>query len=160
MFTIVARADLHPPISPGFRVRSESGDQVTSGRDDDRRQRSVHGPRRPGRHAGRLDCAIEAFVEMPKPLVVQPVAGLVGVEQGQNETGLVRQPPDPAGRLYVFRGGLWLALHDHATEAADIKADGNHVGRKRHVYPLLWIRARLRQGFLRGGHFVGAFAGR
>jgi hypothetical protein len=60
-------------------------------------------PRCPGRHAGRLDRAIEAFVEMPKPLVVQPVAWLVGVEQGQNETGLVRQPPDPAGRLDVGR---------------------------------------------------------
>ena len=131
---------------------------MAGSRDHDGRQSPVHGPRRPGRHAGRFDCAIEAFVEVPKSLVVQPVARFMDVEQGQNETGFVRLSADPACCLDIFRCGLWLALHQHETEAADVEADGNHVGCKRYVDPVSRIRTGFCQGFLRRSDLVGVFA--
>jgi hypothetical protein len=63
---------------------------VAGCRDNDGRQGAVQGARGPWRYAGWLDGAVKAFVEMPKSLIVQPVSRLVGVEQGQDETRLVR----------------------------------------------------------------------
>ena len=37
---------------------------------------------------------------------------------------------DAAGRLDVFRGGFWLALHDHQPEARDVETNRDHVGRE------------------------------
>ena len=66
------------------------------------------------------------------------------IEQRQNETGFVRQSTDPAGRLDILSGGLRLALHHHETEATDIEANGNHVGRERDVHAV--AASRLAEG--------------
>ena len=139
---ISARAVLYPAMSPAAASGVSAGIEMPGGGDHDGRQGTIHGPRRPGRDAGRLDGAVEAFVEVPEALVVQPVARLVGVEQHQDETGLVRLPTDAARRLDIFGGGLWLALHDHETEPADVEADRDHVGGKRHVDPVASDRRR------------------
>src|SRR5579872_928555 len=83
----------------GRAVGRERWDQMTGGRDYDGRKSPVQGPRRPRGHAGCFDGAIEAFVEMPKPLIVQPVARFMNVEQRQNETGFVRLTANTACRL-------------------------------------------------------------
>jgi hypothetical protein len=110
-------------MSPAAPSRRERRDQVPRRRDDDRRERPIQRPRRPGCDACRLDRAIEAGMELAEALIVQAVTRLVHVEQREYQSRFVGLPSDTARRLNVFGCGLRLSLHDHQAEALDVEAD-------------------------------------
>jgi hypothetical protein len=58
------------------------------------------------------------------------VAWLVQVQHRKHDPGPSVVSTDAAGRLDIFRSGLWLALHDHKSETGDIEANRYHVGRQ------------------------------
>src|SRR4051812_20609705 len=60
-------------------------------------ERPVQSPRGERGDAGGLDAAVEGLVPGGEALIVGPIPGLVGIEYGDNEAGLVFFAADAAG---------------------------------------------------------------
>jgi hypothetical protein len=55
------------------------------------------------------------------------------IQYGNDHSGFVRLPANPAGRLNVLAGRLGLTLNEHKSKPLNIEADRDHVGRQRHI---------------------------
>ena len=114
-------------------IRRERAIDMARRGDHDGGQGAIQRPCRPWRDARRFDGAIEGAVELAELLEVHPVARLVQVQHREHEAGPGMVAADPAGRLDIFRGRLWLALYDHQPEASDIETNRDHVGCERDI---------------------------